>query len=164
MIKSIFSEIKELPIFAKILLLASVMTVLSFFIQSALPPSISSAESDAVSGFLSSIIPQDTEIGRFIIKNIRKIGHFCEYGLFGAELGAFVMLFLEQKKRHVMLVRASFLALIVALIDETIQIFSGRGPSVIDVWLDLFGFLTVGGVVCLIILLITKTANSNKEK
>lgn len=164
MIKKLFSEIKNFPLLAKILLLTSVMTVLSFFIQSTLPPSISSAESDAVSGFLASIIPQDTEIGRFIIKNIRKIGHFCEYGLLGAELGAFVMLFLEQKKRPVMLAKASFLALTVALIDETIQIFSGRGPSVIDVWLDLFGFLTVGGVVCLTILVITKTANSNKEK
>lgn len=30
-------------------------------------------------------------------------------------------------------------AFYIAFIDETIQIFSGRGPQIADVWLDVFG-------------------------
>ena len=31
----------------------------------------------------------------------------------------------------------------VAFLDETIQIFSGRGPEIRDVWIDTFGFISI---------------------
>ena len=44
--------------------------------------------------------------------------------------------------------------LIVAFLDETIQIFSGRGPMVSDIWIDLaggvFGSLIIDSLLCLL--------------
>ncbi|MBO5316012.1 MAG: VanZ family protein [Clostridia bacterium] len=134
-----FERIKDAPLAVRILLLTSAVTILSFFIQSALPPAISSAESDTVSGFLGILIPEDTVIGGFIHSNIRKIGHFCEYGLLGIQLALLTALSLTERKERLAFIFHIF-ALIVALIDETVQIFSGRGPSVSDVWLDFLGF------------------------
>ena len=134
-----FERIKNVPLAVRILLLTSAVTILSFFIQSALPPAISSAESDTVSGFLGMLIPKDTVVGGFIHSNIRKIGHFCEYGLLGIQLALLTALSLTERKERLAFISHIF-ALIVALIDETVQIFSGRGPSVSDVWLDFLGF------------------------
>ena len=38
-------------------------------------------------------------------------------------------------------------SVIAALLDETIQIFSSRGPSIIDVWIDSFGYLAFSALV-----------------
>ena len=62
------------------------LTVTSFFVHSLMPRSVSSAESEGVASILSTIIPVDTPIGGFIINNVRKIAHFCEYGALGIEL------------------------------------------------------------------------------
>ncbi|MBO5009958.1 MAG: VanZ family protein [Clostridia bacterium] len=134
-----FERIKNAPLAVRILLLTSAVTILSFFIQSALPPAISSAESDTVSGFFGMLIPKDTVVGGFIHSNIRKIGHFCEYGLLGIQLALLTALSLTERKERLAFISHIF-ALIIALIDETVQIFSGRGPSVSDVWLDFLGF------------------------
>lgn len=67
---------------------------------------------------------------------IRKLAHYLEFSLLGVELAAFCVLW----KRP--LVYAAFSGLLVALSDETIQIFSNRGSSVLDVWLDFSGVVT----------------------
>jgi VanZ family protein len=41
----------------------------------------------------------------------------------------------------------------VAFIDETIQIFSGRGPAILDVWIDTLGFITLSFAVYLVFFL-----------
>lgn len=138
-------RIKNAPLSVRILLVTVSLTVLSFFVQSALPPTLSSAESDAVSGFFSLIIPENTVIGGFIHDNIRKIGHFCEYGLLGIQLALFAH-FSETKNKANLTLRFTAFALFVALCDETVQIFSGRGPQISDVWLDFFGFCTFGAI------------------
>jgi VanZ family protein len=46
------------------------------------------------------------------------------------------------------------LSLLTAFIDETLQIFSGRGPMVQDIWLDLAGSLFGAGIIRLILLII----------
>lgn len=138
MIREFTEKLKRTPIFAWVLICAMITTVLSFFIQSALPPEASSAESDAVSDAIEPIIPSDTEIGEVVHSNIRKIGHFVEFGLLGIETALFF--FFYTKKRTKELLCCLFSALFIALIDETVQIFSGRGPEISDVWLDFSGF------------------------
>lgn len=64
---------------------------------------------------------------------VRKIAHFSEFGLLGALL---CLRFLRDP--DVKLIPFS-LAFSCAVIDETIQIFSGRGPSFIDVLIDSAG-------------------------
>ncbi|HSK68330.1 MAG TPA: VanZ family protein [Candidatus Limnocylindria bacterium] len=67
---------------------------------------------------------------------VRKVGHFAEY----AALGAFAGLALAQLKRTrwaaAKVVLAGFVA---AFLDETLQIFTGRGPAIVDVWIDTLG-------------------------
>ena len=83
---------------------------------------------------------------------VRKAAHFCEFGLLGCEL---MLLFWLRSGVHFQnLCNAAFAALLSAVTDETIQIFSGRGSQVQDVVLDFSGALTGILLVSLIISLI----------
>ena len=85
---------------------------------------------------------------------VRKAAHFCEFGLLGCEL---MLLFWLRSGVHFQnLCNAAFAALLSAVTDETIQIFSGRGSQVQDVVLDFSGALTGILLVSLIISLIEK--------
>ena len=85
---------------------------------------------------------------------VRKSAHFCEFGLLGCEL---MLLFWLRSGVHFQnLCNAAFAALLSAVTDETIQIFSGRGSQVQDVVLDFSGALTGILLVTLIISLIEK--------
>lgn len=68
----------------------------------------------------------------------RKITHFCEFGLLGIEV--FVLNALLHKIKPLNLIILLVYGLAVASIDEIIQIFSSRGPSVVDVLIDLSGY------------------------
>ena len=85
---------------------------------------------------------------------VRKSAHFCEFGLLGCEL--MLLFWLRSGVRFQNLCNAAFAALLSAVTDETIQIFSGRGSQVQDVVLDFSGALTDILLVSLIISLIEK--------
>ena len=85
---------------------------------------------------------------------VRKAAHFCEFGLLGCEL---MLLFWLRSGVHFQnLCNAAFAALLSAVTDETIQIFSGRGSQVQDVVLDFSGALTGILLMSFIIQLIEK--------
>lgn len=72
---------------------------------------------------------------------VRKLAHFSEFFALGAELFWFFSLNTDGKEQPsfgIILLALSH-AVISALADETIQIFSGRGPAIPDVWLDTAG-------------------------
>lgn len=75
---------------------------------------------------------------------LRKIAHATEF----AVLGIAVTLFIKRcQKRPISAVLLC--GVLVALIDETIQIFAaGRGSQIRDVWIDILGFL-LGSTICL---------------
>ena len=75
--------------------------------------------------------------GNVNAKFVRKLAHFTEFAALGAELS--VLLWVLRKKSFQAYLNVTFTASAVALCDETIQIFSGRGPRVQDVWLDISG-------------------------
>ena len=157
-----FAEIKKTPIGALVLMVAMVLTVLSFFVQSALPPEASSAESDAVSDAIEPIIPSDTPVGEFVHPNIRKIGHFAEFGLFGIEAALYLFFYVKRKRLGII---CSFIcAQFIALCDETVQIFSGRGPEISDVWIDIFGFSTLFAITLCMAVAIRALTNKLRNK
>ena len=82
---------------------------------------------------------------------VRKAAHFCEFGLLGCEL--MLLLGLGSGVRLQSLSNAAFAALLTAVTDETIQIFSDRGSQVQDVVLDFSGALTGILFVSLLILI-----------
>ncbi|HBF15819.1 MAG TPA: VanZ family protein [Clostridiales bacterium] len=76
---------------------------------------------------------------------VRKLAHFTEFFILGTELSG--ILWLERRRSFQSYLNIWFASELCALFDETIQIFSGRGPSVADVWLD------TAGATCGILLL-----------
>ena len=144
---------------------AMVLTIAFIFSNSLRTPAESLEQSDAVGGVIAAIFPPDTALGGFIQEHIRKIGHFAEYGILGVEFALFVIFCLQNKSKAAL---ASIpAAAIIALIDETLQYASGRGPSVADVWIDLGGFTALSfaayGAVALV-LCIRRAAQKNKTE
>ena len=91
---------------------------------------------------------------------IRKLAHFSEFFLLGAEM---YHLAAESKRTGAaaaagVLLRCNFCA----LIDETIQIFSGRGPDIKDVWLDTFG--AASGILITLLILSVRNSLADKER
>lgn len=88
-----------------------------------------------LSGFLGSL-----GSGSELI--LRKLGHFSEFGCLGLLLGwLFVML--EKPGFVHRFAMPAFCGMLAACVDETIQVFvPGRGPSLIDVWIDMGGVCT----------------------
>ena len=119
-----------------------ILTIAVIWGQSCLPPEGSSAESGWVKEILQKVLGLifgKVEVSEMLV---RKMGHFTEYLILGAELTAF---FPTLKTAII-----PMLGFGTAFLDETIQIFSGRGPQIQDVWIDLAGVL-VGMAVMLLI-------------
>ena len=133
-------------IFLLVLIFASIAHA---FIQSALPPEISSAESNKVGDIIEEIIPPETPQGQFVQKNLRKLAHFTEFFIIGTFTTIYVLVYMRKKSAFC--VHIPF-GIFVGLLDETIQIFSGRGPSVTDVWIDSLGYVTATAIVALLLL------------
>ncbi len=118
--------------------IAFLATILFIFVNSALSKEQSGAQSDAVGDFIAGIIPPETALGAAIQENLRKIAHFTEYGLLGIEVAFYIFIFESKRVKKALL--TPIIPFFVGFFDETIQIFSERGPSVSDVWIDIGGF------------------------
>jgi len=137
-------KIKLLKII-NIVLLA--LTLAFIWGQSMIPPSGSTTESSFIKEIVEEVIQSVSGNKTFSIPEvlIRKSAHFLEYAVLGAELTVLFILDLIKKKNTVLIsfwkmyVNNAFIGLSVAMIDESIQHFSGRYSSVFDVWLDLVG-------------------------
>ena len=149
-----------------------IITLAFIFYQSLLPSEKSASFSDFVGDFLTSFIsgssdaeqsggnlqqPEnnvtdsgapDAPVAKY--PKLRKAAHFTEHGI----LGVWVLLLLiamESERRLLTVVSPirfkTFLlslniGVIVALVDETIQIFSNRSAEVVDMWIDISGYFT----------------------
>ena len=69
---------------------------------------------------------------------IRKAAHFCEYAALGFLYG---IKFRQGRKTGQWIYNYAMAGLATAVVDESIQILSGRGPMVADVLLDFSGFM-----------------------
>ena len=71
---------------------------------------------------------------------VRKLAHFIEFVALGVTAHLFLEAAIRDKhKRHLTL---ALIGVATPIVDETIQIFSGRGPSLSDVWIDFAGYAT----------------------
>ncbi|MBE6635716.1 MAG: VanZ family protein [Ruminococcaceae bacterium] len=79
--------------------------------------------------------------------SLRKIAHFVEHGILGMLMLLLAISMESEASKIKRLIplhpRRVFLVInmgvLIALFDETVQIFSGRGSSVKDIWLDISG-------------------------
>lgn len=80
---------------------------------------------------------------------VRKLAHFTEFTALGMLLSIDTALFLKKMKQYIWV--PFFVGVLVALVDETIQLFPvGRSSSVKDVWLDFSG--VIFGTILLLVL------------
>ena len=146
---------------AEIILISLIFLNLAFiYVNSALPPDLSGESSGRVAAIIRALLPEGNPLGDFLVTNIRKLAHFFEYGSLGALVSIYLSVFSPRPRITVPVsILSGFIA---AFIDETLQIFSGRGPMIADVWLDLFGYVTLTLIVCLAAAII-KSINRKKH-
>lgn len=128
--------------------------------HSMMPAETSSKESGTIFAFLQPVLDFLFGEGLSTEHFIRKVGHFTEFFILGAEL---MVLFRYLNRRLVRLVTAWAAGTLCGLIDETIQLFSpGRSSEVPDVWLDSAGCLTGVLLAIAVCTLIRRRAVSRK--
>ncbi len=135
---------KNVQLFRYILIALIVLSLVFIFGQSCIPTDKSAEESEGVGSFLEEIFSPDTVFGRFVLTNIRKIAHFTEFFILGVWVSLYAVLYIKKRSAYAYSLP---LALFVAFTDETIQIFSGRGPMIFDVWIDFFGFASAAVII-----------------
>ena len=111
------------------------------------------AESQVISqGLLERIVELFRALGIHISPKsdhfLRKLAHFVEYGILGAEFS--LLLHLRDKQGPQGFVNCAFAGLSAAVIDESLQLLSKRGSQVQDVLLDFCGYM-VGLWLCALI-------------
>ena len=125
-------------------------------------------ESSQESGFIYDLLCPFFELfvgkGNVTEHFIRKLAHFTEFFGLGLELKLLMKLVLLDTPYILRMINAWTLGTMCALIDETIQIFSGRGPAIADVWLDSAGCLTGVLLMSLIIIIVNKHIRKKEER
>lgn len=141
------------------------LTVAFIWGNSMLSPELSDKISRLAGDFLAKFVGVGDEVSTVGGLSVRKMGHFCEF----FALGIVAWLLLEFSGLHIAAksVIAALTGIAVPLLDETIQIFSGRGPMIKDVWIDIGGF--AAGVFSSIMMLwavsriVEKSKNEHKN-
>ena len=115
-----------------------------------------------VGEIVGEIVPPETKPGAFIQLNLRKLAHFTEFFVLGAEISLYALFFIKKLSISVLCYP---IGIILAFFDETIQIFSKRGPQISDVWLDFLGYSISMTLVYLTYLLVVRISRkSHAEK
>ena len=119
-------------------LIISILIALFIWTNSLLPADVSSAQSGFIVGIADDIL---SFVGIHLDINtlhliIRKFAHFFEFFVLGISLSIYMI---KEKKKiyHVI-----WIGLVIAIIDEIIQLFSdGRASSLFDVGIDTLGII-----------------------
>ena len=137
--------------FRIVLILLIITTVIHAFYQSSLPPQESAEVSNKVGEVIEEVIPPDTKPGEYIQKNLRKLAHFSEFFFLGCCTSLYVVIYLRKRSGFIALLP---FGLVTASVDEAIQIFSHRCPSVKDVLIDMLGYSSALLIVLAIFLFV----------
>ncbi len=139
----------------KIYILNALIVIMLIFIwgHSMVPAVQSSEESGYWATYLIPILKMF--VGEKLATEylVRKLAHFSEYAVFGFIVSLRVK---QSQKLDIKLIGksegASFLT---AFLDESIQVVSGRGPMITDVWIDSLGAFT-GILICSLIVFVAE--------
>ena len=100
------------------------------------------AESGQMSGgvveFFMELLRIPAELSDTVHLLIRKLAHLTEFACLAALISWNLGMAKEKRVHQILL--AVLLSMAVALMDETIQLYTpDRGPSLVDVWIDTLG-------------------------
>ncbi|MBR6040477.1 MAG: VanZ family protein [Clostridia bacterium] len=136
------------------LLIATGLTLVFIFGQSMLPQSVSAEESGWLTENVLNPVLDLLGIGPLTHHMVRKIAHVAEFTILS------VLLTLCFRGQIVKSAGAGFAA---AFLDESIQLLSGRGASITDVWIDLIG-VAIGSVLGLLIVQLRLSHSKQRQK
>ena len=154
-----------------ILIVLIIFTIGFIWSNSLKPVHQSNIQSHAVAEKIESITTpndstkQQNPFIKNLIQNIRKTAHITEFMALGIELS--VLSILMNKKNKIQQIWNVFsVGIIIAVVDEALQIISHRGPVVKDILIDslglLIGTLLIGAFFS-IYLLVDKTIKLKKN-
>ena len=138
----------------KILIIIFILLLFFILANSLMNPVKSEKESAIVLNLLSPVINAVWGEGAVSLPLLRKIAHFAEYTCLGLCLAIILGRKGKRKKPRALFDRAFgslSIGLLVAVIDETIQNYSGRDSNLLDVWLDFSGVITGVSIIILIL-------------
>ncbi len=160
---------KKRKILSYILIFIILATVCYIFSNSSLGKEDSSKTSNGVYAsckeFVADVFGEDFSLSVFsvITHNVfRKLAHFFEYFVLGLEVSILYICLKLDKSDLLLLLFFYAFGLIVASSDETFQIFTNRGPSVIDVLIDYSGYLFALIIVLSIFFIVRNKKNKKK--
>lgn len=153
----------------RVLAVFILLTLAFIFGNSMLPEKKSSAASKATAQTIQSVVTQQgakepNPAMKRLISHVRKTAHVVEFFVLGAELAA--LSFIHEKPSFKSLYLLFTTIVLTAVTDETIQIFSLRGPLVQDILLDVYGgsiAMLLALLVYLLIWSIQKYKNNRKK-
>ena len=111
----------------------------------------SAAESAEVHGALSGLLDYIFGEGVITVDVLRKLAHFFEFFILGAEVCFLVFVITGLKIKPFLIILPA--GLVVAATDELLQFISKRGPSVTDVVIDFSGYASAFCIFALVILI-----------
>ena len=129
--------------------------------NSMLPPGVSLIFSNSVGNFFAEVLGSGDGANLGGVFSLRKMAHFAEFGILGAVSSLLVRIFISDKKLKFSIILV--LGLFVPVVDETIQIFSGRAPLISDVWIDALGY-AVGCAMMFLIYFVRRKIAEKSEK
>lgn len=130
--------------FKFVILALIILTIAFIWFNSSQSREESTGRSTGLLNFIADMLePVGIDIDTTDDHWIRKAAHFAEFGLLGTELAVLAILCGSYGLQGD--INCMFAGLSVAVVDETIQVFSNRGSSVTDVILDF------SGIVCAVI-------------
>ena len=142
----------------KIILGVLCILVLLFILgNSLLPPDVSVKISSAAGEFLAILVGEGDANQTVGGVSVRKIGHFVEFCVLGVL--AVLLLRLSLKDIYFRCSIVAFAGILIPVVDETVQIFSGRGSALTDVWIDVCGYAAGVAVTCAAVFLVKKLKN-----
>lgn len=135
------------------------MTLAFIFGQSLLNQEASVKESNVVKEKIVQPVHEAVTGNVTLPRDIRDIAHIVEFSVLGIELA----LLLKGRRILHRLLRAISYCGFVALLDESIQYFSGRAPQVVDIWYDIIGS-AIGVFIGVLAILVVNSLRKPKEQ
>ena len=150
---------KKRKIYVFIICVLIALTLAFIWGNSFLPRSESKEASDQTLDVMQSVLDTFFGIGKVVLSEgfVRKLAHFSEFFALGVEFGLLIIaLNKETYKSYLTLLP---IGLIVAIIDESIQLLSDRSAEIADVLLDYSGYLTAFAIFLIIFVIRRKVKN-----
>ena len=130
--------------------------------NSLIPETYSAEESGAVYGFIQPFLDEIFGAGKVTELIVRKIMHGAEFCFLGLILTLLIAAYGGYNVKSWAFILSE--GIFVALIDETLQLFVGRGADLIDVWIDVAGVAVISLIAGLIGLIVRLCRKKKRAK